>query len=310
MPRVILITGATGLVGSQLMESYTKDNIKVHYLTTRKSKIKDTPLQKGFYWSVKDQYIDTNCFEGVDTIIHLAGANIANRWTKSYQKEIINSRVSSCELLIKSLQNTKHPIKKVICASAIGIYKSDPNTLYHEDSNSLGTDFLAHVTQLWEKASENFNTITDKVYKIRIGIVLDKHQGALPKIAQPISMGLGAIVHTGKQWQSWIHIEDLIGIFRFIADHKELSQKQDVFNAVAPKAVDHAYMSNAIAKIYSKKIYLYLPIGLLKLIFGKMYILLTNSTKVSADKIENAGYCFRFKDIDTALSDLLVKKLT
>lgn len=307
MSRIILITGATGLVGSRLMESYQKEGMKVHYLTTRKSKILNTPLQKGFYWSVKDQYIDKKCFEGVDTLIHLAGANIAKRWTKSYQKEIIDSRVLSCELLIKTLQNTEHQIEKVICASAIGIYKSDDNITHKENSKSLGTDFLAHVTQLWEKASDNFNSISNKVYRIRIGIVLDKSQGALPKMTQPISMGLGAVVHTGKQWQSWIHIKDLVGVLRFISDTEKHAHKEDVFNAVAPVVVNNIDMSSAIAKIYNEKIRLSLPIWLLKIIFGKMYILLTNSTKVSCQKIENMGYDFLFRDIDMALSDLLKK---
>ena len=302
--KTILITGATGLVGTQLVASYQKENIKIHYLTTRKEKIKDEPLYKGFYWSVKNQQIDENCLKGVDTIIHLAGATIAKRWTISYQKEILESRVNSCKLLVETLEKTPHQVQKIICASAIGIYPSSLSVLYREDTPEISQDFLGTVTQQWENAIDTFRQVIKQVYTIRVGIVLDKQQGALAKIIPSIQMGVGAIVGDGKQWQSWIHIQDIVGIFRHITDTC-LDTTIATFNAVAPNPVTNQELTQSIAHKINRTIRLRLPVKILDVIFGKMRILLTNSTNVSCQKIRSAGYCFQYPTLDQALDEIL-----
>src|SRR5690606_30966676 len=139
----ILITGATGLIGKEIVKQCREHNIDVNYLTTTRSKIQHTSSDyQGFYWNVKTKNIDTACFKDVDAIIHLAGATISKRWTSSYKEEILSSRIESTQLLIDALKNEKHTVKHVISASAIGIYPDSLTHYYDETNNDFERSFL------------------------------------------------------------------------------------------------------------------------------------------------------------------------
>ncbi|MBK5191680.1 MAG: TIGR01777 family oxidoreductase [Flavobacteriaceae bacterium] len=298
----VLITGATGLVGSQITKLCHQKGFKVNYLTTSKGKIEDQPEYKGFYWNIENREIDENCFKNVDAIIHLAGADIAKRWTSSYKKEIIASRTQSADLLLETLKNSGFKIPRLISASAIGIYPSSLEKLYFEDDKSVDDSFLGEVVVLWEASADKFEDLGMEVAKIRIGLVLAREGGAFPKLKDPVSFNVGTAFGSGKQWQSWIHIEDLAGIFLCVLENK----LSGVFNGVAPNPVTNEEMMKEIAAQLNKSIWLpNVPAIALKVALGEMSTVLLSSQLVSSDKIEKAGYEFRYKNLIKALEDLL-----
>lgn len=267
----VLITGATGLIGKEIVRLCHNENINVNFLTTTKSKLKTQKNYKGFYWNPYEREIDIDCFKEVDAIIHLAGANVAKRWTESYKKEIIKSRVEVSQFLFLSLKNQNHNIKQIISASAIGIYP-DSLTKYYEESNTkFDSSFLSHVVQEWEKSVDVFSILNLNVAKIRIGLVLSDRGGALPKVIQPIKFGLGAIFGNGDQWQSWIHIEDLAQLFLFVLKHN----LKGVYNGVAPNPVTHREFTKTLSKILNRPIWLpNIPKAFMSLVLGEMHTLL------------------------------------
>jgi len=298
----VLIAGATGLVGSHITKLCHQKGVKVNYLTTSKDKIEDRPDYKGFYWNIENREIDENCFKNVDAIIHLAGADIAKRWTSSYKKEIIASRTQTADLLFETLKNTGFKIPRFISASAIGIYPSSLEKLYFEDDKSVDDSFLGEVVVLWEASADKFKDMGMEVAKIRIGLVLAREGGAFPKLKDPVSFNVGTAFGSGKQWQSWIHIEDLAGIFLHVLEN-ELS---GVFNGVAPNPVTNKEMMKEIAGQLNKSIWLpNVPAIALKVALGEMATVLLSSQLVSSDKIEKTGFKFRYKNLIKALEDLI-----
>ena len=238
----ILITGATGLVGQHLVTHLLSEGYEINFLTSRKKAIDSLPNCSGFYWDIEKQIIDTSCIDGVTKIIHLAGASVSKRWNTSYKKEIIESRVASSKLLYQTLNNYKHEVTQFICASAIGIYKHSYSTVYNEDSRVFSESFLGEGVQKWEASASVFSDIGIKVVKVRIGVVLTKKGGALQKMKQPITMGFGASLGSGKQYMSWIHVEDLVKFFSFLITKNE----EGIFNAVAPNPVTNSELTKIL----------------------------------------------------------------
>lgn len=298
----ILITGATGLVGTHITKLCRKKNIDVNYLTTSKDKIKKLPDYKGFFWDPDMGKIDKDCFKDVDAVIHLAGATVAKRWTDSYKQEIIESRVKSADLLFQTIKDNNFQIPRFISASAIGIYRSSLQKLYTEDDTIVDDSFLGEVVVKWEEVADKFKVLGVEVTKIRIGLVLAKEGGALPKMKDPASFNVGAAFGNGKQWQSWIHIDDLAGIFLYVLEN----ELDGVFNGVAPNPVTNKELMDEIASQMGKSIWLpNIPAFVLKLALGEMARVVLASQRVSSDKIEKAGYDFEYKNLPKALEDLV-----
>ena len=298
----VLITGATGLVGQELVNLLLQNGYTIHYLSTSKSKLVSQNNYKGFYWNPKTSEIDLNALTDVEVIVHLAGANVAKKWTSSYKEEIIESRVLSTRLLYKTLQKSSHQVKQIVSASAIGIYPNDFNYIYHETDNKVDNSFLGNVVQQWEEEVNQFEKLQINVAKIRIGIVLAKEGGALQEMAKPIKMGVGAAFGSGEQYQSWIHIQDLVGIFQFVIQN----QLSGVFNGVAPYPVTNAVLTKAIAKTLGKPLFLpNIPQFVMKIMLGEMHQILFSSQHVSCRKLLDLKYQFKFASLDKALNDLL-----
>jgi uncharacterized protein len=301
----VLITGATGLVGKELTELLLQNGIKVNYLTTSKNKIQSQPNYQGFYWNPQAGVIDENCLMGVTTIIHLAGASIAKRWTDRYKQEIIESRFLSTSLLYNALKNYTHEVTNIISASAIGIYPNRLDAFYKEDFTHFEETFLADVVVRWEESLSQIERLGISVCKFRIGLVLSEKGGVLQQVLKPTKLGLGAAFGSGKQFMSWIHIHDLANMFLF-AIQNNLS---GVYNAVAPNPVTNQDFSVTIAQTLNKPFFLpNIPRFVMALLLGEMHILLFESQNVSAEKIIHAGFRFEFKTLYTALQDLLVEK--
>ncbi len=303
----VLITGATGLIGSTITDLCHEKGISVNYLTTDKSKIKNETNYKGFYWEPKTNYVDKNCFEGVTAIINLAGSSIAKRWTKSYKKEILSSRVDSLKTLYIALKNLKlEESISIISASAIGIYPNSLPNFYTEEETSVDSSFLGDVTVIWEKEIEKFQLLKCSVTKIRIGLVLASEGGALPKMANAVRRYLGASFGSGGQWQSWIHVNDLARMFLYVVENR----LSGVYNGVAPNPVTNTKMVKELAKVLKKSLFLpNIPQFVMRLILGEMSYLLFVSQRVSSKKIEKKGFSFKFNNICRALENIYLEEV-
>jgi uncharacterized protein (TIGR01777 family) len=298
----ILITGATGLIGAELVQLLLAKNHSIHYLTTSKSKIKGKVNYSGFYWNPQEGKIDESCIYGVDVIIHLAGANIAKRWTAKYKQEIIESRTLSCELLYNLIKKTpNHSVKQIISASGTAIYPETYSQVYDESTTETEDSFLANVVKKWEESVSRFQTLGVKVCKLRTGIVLSNKGGALPEMVKPITLGLGAAMGNGKQIQSWIHIDDLVALYSFALEN----QLEGIYNAVSPNPISNATLTKVIAKTVKKPLFLpNIPHFVMKLLLGEMCYLLFSSKNLSCKKIEQVGFQFQFPEIKKAISSL------
>jgi len=299
----ILITGATGLIGKEIVKQCHEAGHKVHFLTTSKSKLNTQAEYRGFYWNPNQNEIDHNCFEGVSAIINLVGASISKRWTDAYKKEVLNSRTQTAKLLQDTIKVHKYKVDYVVSASAIGIYPSSFTNYYEENYEEKSNSFLGQVVEQWEDAVDGFEELGCKVAKVRIGLVLAKKGGALPELIKPIKLGAGAAMGTGKQWQSWIHINDLARLFMYALEY----QLVGVYNGVAPNAVTNSELTKMAASVLQRPLILpNIPKFVMKLTLGEMHILLFESQRVSSQKIENKGFDFRFANLRPALEDLLL----
>jgi uncharacterized protein (TIGR01777 family) len=298
----VLITGATGLIGQEIVKQCHAQKIHVNYLTTNKNKIVSLYNHQGFYWNPKTGDIDVNCFKDIDAIINLSGATVAKRWSKPYKAKILNSRLDSLRLLFKTIEANNYGIKQLISASAIGIYPDSRTNYYDETTQETGSGFLAQVTKEWEKEALKFEGLDIKVALVRIGIVLSNRGGALSKMVKPIKAFVGSPLGGGGQWQSWVHIEDLANIFLFIHEH----EIDGVFNGVAPNPVKQRELIKVIAKMVDRPMFLpKVPSFILKLFLGEMSALVLESQRVSSKKLENLGFNYKYNHLRPALEKML-----
>jgi|TARA_B110000971_G_C20019722_1_gene505725 uncharacterized protein (TIGR01777 family) len=298
----ILITGATGLIGRKLTNDLLLNGYAVNYLTTRKSQIKSNSKINGYYWNPEKNIIDLECFKNVDTIINLAGSNIAKRWSDSNKLDILNSRIKSLNLLKHSISNNKINIKKIISASAIGIYPSSVDNVYKENESLISDSFLGKVVCQWESAVNSFKDLEIDVVIVRIGLVLSRDGGILSKSILPIQYGFGSFFGNGNQWQSWIHFQDISNIFYHILKY-DLS---GVFNGVSPNPVTNKTFTKKIAKFLNRPLLLpNLKKWMMRLLLGEMHTIIFESQNVSCEKLTKSKFKFKFDNFDQAIADLL-----
>ncbi|WP_313789799.1 TIGR01777 family oxidoreductase [Flagellimonas aquimarina] len=302
----VLITGATGLVGKAIVKVLHDKGMSVNYLTTRREKMISSPNLNGFYWNPAKSEIDMACLDGVSAIINLAGASVAKRWSPTYKKKILSSRVDSIRTLHKALNKIDvTQIKSFVSASAIGTYPDSLINFYDENETDVDDSFLGEVVEKWEQEVERFNSFGFNISKVRIGIVLSTLGGVLPKMTRPIQNFMGAAFGTGNQWQSWIHIEDLAQIFAFVIENN----LKGTFNAVAPNPVTNAKMTKELARILDKPLILpNIPRFAMKMILGEMSYILFASQRVSCKRIEEKGFVFQHPNIGAALENLYLPK--
>lgn len=290
----VLITGGTGLVGKFLNKKLSSKGFHVRVLTRNPKK------ENEYSWDIHQNHIDEKVFKNLDYIIHLAGSGIANkRWTTKRKQEIIDSRTKSTQLLFEKIATNKIALQGFISASAIGYYGAISSEKIFTESDTPATDFLGNVCQQWEAATLQFESLGIPTTILRIGIVLSKTGGALAKMKMPIITAIA----TGKQYMPWIHIEDLTNLFTKAIEDNNFT---GIYNAVAPDQQTNKSFSKLLAQKTRK---IYVPIGvpafLLKLVFGKMSILLTTGSRISSAKIKKTGYQFSFKKLEDALEDLI-----
>lgn len=297
----VLITGATGFIGTALCSYLIKNNHSVHYLVTDAADIKDKENYKGFLWNPEKNEIDLNSLDQVDAIVNLAGHTINCAWTEENKNQIHNSRINCSNTLFNALQTNEHQVKSIVNASAIGIYKSSETAVYNENSSDFGTDFLAEVCKDWEAANLRFEGLVIKTAITRFGLILSKDHGVLHELAKVVSKGLGANLGNGKQWMSWVHFNDVIEIiYQLLKD-----RQSGIFNVVAPNAVKQNEFLKLLAAQLNKPLWLpNIPEFVIKFGLGKRSALVLSSQHVQSIKLPEIGYQFRFTELSSTLKDL------
>jgi len=301
MSQKVLITGGTGLIGSRLTEMLLEKGHEVAYLSRRASEARGVKM---YSWDPAKGSLDEEAIRGADCIIHLAGAGVADeRWTAGRKKEILESRTQSSRLLYEHLQRTPYRVKAFLSASAIGIYGADRGEELLTETSPYGDDFLAEVTKAWEGAVQPVAGLGIRTVLLRIGIVLSEKGGALAKMAQPVRLGAGAPLGSGKQWVSWIHVDDLCRLFLYALENPHV---QGAYNAVAPEPVTNETLTKGIAEVLGKPLFLpNVPAFALKLAIGEMAASVLGSAKVSGQKVTRAGFTYQYPGLSPALRDLL-----
>lgn len=294
----ILLTGGTGLIGSKLTQQLLDRGYKVSHLSRSAG---NNPQVKTYLWDVNKGVIDEHCIDGIDIVVHLAGAGIADeRWTDKRKKELIDSRTKSIGLIYDLLSAKKHKVNSIISASAIGYYSDRGDELMTETS-SPSNDFMAKCCIEWEDAVDKGKRSGLRIVKFRTGIVLD-NGGALAKMAMPVKLYAGSPLGNGKQWIPWIHWQDVIDMYLYGIENTKL---EGAYNMVAPNPVTNKQLTQAVARQLHKPLWLpNVPAFFLKLLLGEMSTIVLGSTKVSAQKIEDAGFNFKYTDITSALKEI------
>ena len=299
MQKHILLTGASGLIGSKLTWALLDNGYKVSHLSRSPGK---DPRITTFLWDINKGQIDEACIDGVDTIIHLAGAGIADeRWSDDRKKELIDSRTKSIGLVYSLLKKKANRVKNIISASASGIYRNRGDELLTETSPPAH-DFLGTCCIEWEKAVDEAVELGMRIVKFRTGVVLTTKGGALPKLATPVKFGIGSPLGNGKQWIPWIHLNDVVNMYLYAVQDTKL---HGVFNMASPNPVTNKQLTKAVAKQLKKPLWApNVPAFLIKLLFGEMAIVVLGSTKLSAQKIIDSGYKFEYPDLQDALKEI------
>lgn len=305
MTTKVLIAGATGLIGTKLATHLIELGHQVHFLTRNKSQLGPGPLGVGFYWNPAQGEIDSAALAGVQKIVNLAGAPVAKPWTKQHKVRILESRKQAAQVLYRALSTNDHQISHYVSASGIAAYASDPQAWYTEAAATDSSSFLGQVVQQWETAADLFKDLGLGVAKLRIGLVLATDGGAFPALAKPVKMGVGACLGSGEQWQSWIHIDDLVEQLYFILDN-DLS---GIYNGVGPNPVTQQRFLSLLAQKYGQKLWLpSVPAWVLRLAMGQRADIVLDSQRVSSQKFQDLGFEFKFYNLDAALDSLLTKQ--
>jgi len=292
----ILISGASGLIGTALSSQLRDAGHTVYPLSRR-----DTG--QPFYWRPEKGIILFDDSIRLDAVINLAGENIAEgRWNKIRKKRIVDSRIDSTRLLSDKLSSLAHRPDVFISGSAIGFYGSRGDEIMDETS-SHGTGFLAEIGTAWEDATRAAEDAGIRTVHIRTGIVLSPRGGVLKKMLLPFRFGLGGVIGDGRQYMSWISIDDEVNAISFLLQNTELSGP---FNLVAPAPVTNREFTRKLGKVLKRPTPFPMPAAVVRLMFGEMGDeLLLSSTRVAPVRLEQAGYEFIHTDFEQALKDLL-----
>jgi uncharacterized protein (TIGR01777 family) len=299
MNQHILLTGATGMLGKELIKDLLNRGCQVSILSRKPQRLKNVNV---FLWDIDQQKIDSKCFSGVDCVIHLAGENIAGgKWTEKRKQELIDSRVLSARLLFKTLSGIPHQVKDFISAAAVGIY-GDRGEEVLKETSAPGNDFMANCCLQWEAAADEGKSLGLRVVKVRTGVVLRKDSGALPQMSKPIGFFVGAPLGSGRQYIPWIHYQDMTQIYLHLINNRQF---EGVYNACAPFPVTNKSLTKLIAKELNRPVWpINVPVGVLKMILGEMSAVVLNSNNTSAQKLLDTGFIFRYPKVEEALSDI------
>jgi uncharacterized protein len=275
---IIAVTGASGFIGRRLTQRLRAEGHTVREISLR-SGPPTVPI--------------------CHAVVHLAGEPVAQRWTRSARNRILTSRVEGTKSLVKAL--SEHPPQVLISASAIGYYGARGDEILTETSKP-GADFLAQVVIAWEREARSAERLGVRVVPLRFGMVLGRRGGALKKMLLPFRLGLGGRLGSGKQWMSWIHLDDLIALIGFAI---ESAQCKGAMNAVAPHPVTNAEFTHDLARALHRPAVFPVPEFALKLLYGEMSQVILGSQRVTPNAALQAGFEFRFPELGRALRHIV-----
>jgi uncharacterized protein (TIGR01777 family) len=298
----ILISGGSGLVGTNLIAKLISKGHTITNLTTSVKKVGKDANINNVYWNPAKGELDTACLENIDAVINLAGFNISNKWSEANKKEMIDSRVQSTSLLVKSILQSANKPSVFISTSASGYYVASPNAMTEE--SPAGNDFLSSMSSLWENETAALNQSSIRKVILRVSVVIDKNEGAVGKMLPFFKLGLGSAIGSGKQMMSWIHLDDLTNMYI----HALESNISGVFNATADIQCSNQEFSKALAKALNRPFFLpNIPKFVLQILFGEMSILLFQDRNLCNQKIKATGFAFKYPSIQSALNSIFQK---
>ena len=297
--KAVLICGGSGLIAQHLARRLRAKSYNVSFFTRSLS------ISRGqyFHWEPKNAWLNPDVLRSVDVIINLSGSSIAKGpWSKKRKAEIFNSRIQSTRLLYKKLAELKHKPSLFINASAIGFYPSDRDELMTEESPA-GEGFLSHLAWSWEKEAVQIAELGIRTVIFRIALVLSNEGGLLPKMKRAFALCAGSVLGSGKQYMSWIHIDDLCSLFLEAIQNKKW---QGVYNAVSPNPVSNQEFTLTLSKLLRRPLLVpRIPAVVLKLFLGEMSTLVLDGSRVSAEKVIKSRFRFRYPHLGNSLSSLL-----
>ena len=297
----VLITGGSGLIGRYLTSALLTSGYNVSHLSRGANQFGKVRV---FRWNPEKDILDPLVFEGVDYLIHLAGTSIGKkRWSKKRQKEIANSRIDSAKLIFRVINENGIKLKGFISASAIGYYGCVNTDRIFTENDSPAEDFLGATCRKWEEAADLFTRTGTRVVKLRTGVVMEKNDTLLSRFLKVGNRGIFPVLGSGKQFIPWIHIQDLCNIYlKAIKDDR----MEGAYNAVSPHHISQIDLVRSLSHILNKPFFHPpVPAIFLKVAFGRMSDLVLKGSRVSSEKIRDAGYDFLYNDLEETLTKVI-----
>ena len=304
--KKIIITGATGSIGRNLVQKLTArgDEVIVFSRNSEKAGKKLLLVKKFIKWNYEQPDEWTNELNGVDVVVHLAGANLgAKRWNEKYKRLAYHSRIVSTQNLVDAIKSVEQKPGVFICSSAVGIYGNRFDEVLDENS-LLGNDFLANLCNDWEKEAALVEQFGVRRVSIRTGLVLMKDEGVLKQMLLPFKLFIGGPLGNGRQWFSWIHIDDIVGIYLQAIDNENLNGP---VNAASPGIVRMNEFAKTLGKVLMRPSIFPVPKFVMKIAAGEVADYAVMSQRINVDKILKVGYKFKFEILEEALRKLLIK---
>jgi uncharacterized protein (TIGR01777 family) len=302
----IIVTGATGSIGRILVRelSLRGDEVIVFTRNTENAEKKIIYASRYIKWDYNNPEVWKEQINGIDVIVHLAGANLASRrWNEEYKRIAYNSRIISTRKLVEAISEVDKKPKAFICSSAVGYYgnRSDDYLSEHEEP---ADNFLAKLCADWEKEAAKVENFGVRSVSIRTGLVLSKNEGLLKQMIPTFKLFLGGFLGNGRQWFPWIHIDDIIGIYKHAIDNENFHVS---INAASPGIVRMKQFAKTLGRVLHRPSFLPIPKFAIRILKGELGNYTTHSQRVVMDKLLNSGYKFKFENLEDALSDLLKK---
>ena len=304
----IIITGATGSIGQRLVKELNAKGKKVIIFTrnTENAQKKLPNTVKYVKWDYKNPEEWKDQLNGVDTVIHLAGANLSSkRWNEEFKKLAYDSRVLSTRNLVEAISSIKQKPKAFICASAVGYYGNRYDEILSEESLP-GDDYMANLCKDWEAEAAKVEQYGVRRVSVRTGLVLSKDEGVLKQLLLPFKLFVGGPLGNGRQWFPWIHIDDIVGIYLQAIDNESLNGE---VNASSPGIVGMTEFAKTFGKVLHRPSLFKIPKFAMKIVAGEVADYAVMSQRISVDKMLNAGYKFKFTDLENSLKNIMNKKV-
>ena len=306
MLKKIVITGASGLIGTRLAKALINrgDEVIVFSRDTARAKSIFPKAIDYIEWNYRKPEEWKSKLENSDAVIHLAGINLfAKRWSNDFKKTVLESRELSTKNLVEAIKSADKKPEVFISASGIGYYGDCGETVLDETSPK-GNDFLAEVCDVWESEAQKIGDYGIRNVQIRTGLVLSPEDGVLKQMLLPFKLYIGGPLGNGNQWWSWLHIDDIVDIYLYALDN---SQLQGPLNAASPNPVRMKEFANSYGKILKRPSLFPVPKFVLKIVIGETAEVVTASQKIDVQKLLNDGYRFKFEKLNDALSNLLIR---